>query len=56
MIAPPTNSASANCQPMSSHSTIPSSSTRLVEAIMKTIAAVKSAPRANRVLASAEEA
>ena len=56
MIAPPTNSASANCQPISSHSTIPSSTTRFVEAIMNTIAAVKSAPRANRLLASADEA
>ena len=56
MIAPPTNSASANCQPISSHSTMPSSTTRLVEANMNTIAAVKSAPRANSVLASAEAA
>ena len=44
MIGPPTNSASANCQPMSTSSTMPSSSTRLVEANMKTIAVVKSAP------------
>ncbi len=47
MMAPPTNSASANCQPMSSHRMIPSSSTRLVLANMKTIDAVKSAPRWN---------
>ena len=56
MIAPPTNSASANCQPISSHSTMPSSTTRFVRATMNTIAAVKSAPRANRLLASADEA
>ena len=56
MIAPPTNSASANSKPISSHSTMPSSTTRLVLAIMNTIAAVKSAPRANNVLARAEDA
>ncbi len=56
MIAPPPNSASANCQPISSHNTIPNSTTRFVEAIMNTIDAVKSAPRANNVFASAEEA
>ena len=42
-----------NCQPISSHSTMPSSATRLVEANMNTIAAVKSAPRWNSDLASA---
>ncbi len=47
MMVPPTNSASANCQPMSSHRMIPSSSTRLVLANMNTIEAVKSAPRWN---------
>ena len=56
MIAPPMNSAAANCQPISSHSTMPSSSTRFVEANMNACAAVKSAPRANSVLASAEAA
>ncbi len=56
MIAPPTNSASANCQPISSHSTMPSSTTRLVLATMKTIDDVKSAPRAKRLFASADEA
>jgi hypothetical protein len=56
MIAPPMNSAAANCQPISSHSTMPSSSTRFVEANMNACAAVKSAPRAKSVLASAEAA
>ena len=50
MIAPPTNSASANCQPSSSHSRMPSSTTRLVLATMKTIAAVKSAPAGEQAL------
>ena len=36
---PPTNSLTANCQPINTMSTIPSSTTRLVEANMKTIAA-----------------
>ena len=53
MMAPPANSARVNCQPMSSHSTMPSSATRLVEANMKTMAAVKSAPRWNSDLARA---
>ena len=44
MMAPPTNSLAANCQPMSTTSTMPSSMTRLVEANMKTVAATKSAP------------
>jgi hypothetical protein len=56
MIAPPTNSASANCHPISSHSTMPISITRFVEATMKTIAAVKSAPRANKLFARADDA
>ncbi len=56
MMAPPTNSARANCQPSSSHSTMPSSTTRLVEANMNTIEVVKSAPRANSDLASADAA
>ena len=53
MMAPPTNSASPNCQPISSHSTMPSSRTRLVLANMNTIDAVKSAPRWNSDFASA---
>ena len=53
MMKPPTNSASANCQPISNHMTTPSSTTKLVDAIMNTIAAVKSAPRAKSVLANA---
>ena len=44
MIGPPTNSAAANCQPISTISTTPSSITRLVDANMKIIAVVKSAP------------
>ena len=44
MIGPPTNSATANCQPISTTSTMPSSRTRLVDANMKIIAVVKSAP------------
>ena len=56
MIAPPTNSASANCHPISSHNTMPSSTTRLVEANMKTIDVVKSAPRANSDLLNAAAA
>ena len=35
---------------------MPSSTTRLVLATMNTMAAVKSAPRANRLLASADDA
>ena len=48
MIGPPMNSAAANCQPMSTTSTMPSSSTRFVDANMKIIAVVKSAPFWNR--------
>jgi hypothetical protein len=44
MTAPPTNSAAANCQPIKTSSTTPSSMTRFVEANMKTIALTKSAP------------
>ena len=44
MIGPPTNSASANCQPISTSNTTPSSTTRFVDANMKIIAVVKSAP------------
>ena len=56
MITPPTNSAATNCQPMSTASTMPSSTTRLVEATMKTIDATKSAPPAKRDLAMADAA
>ncbi len=38
MMMPPTNSLTANCQPISTMSTTPSSSTRLVDANMKTMA------------------
>ncbi len=59
MVNPPTNSATANCQPMSSHRTTPSSTTRCVPANMNTIEAVKSAPRENgdfaRALAAYEQ-
>ena len=44
MIGPPTNSAAVNCQPSNNARITPSSTTRLVEAISKTIAAVKFAP------------
>ena len=44
MIGPPTNSAAANCHPSSATSTTPSSTTKLVEANMNTIAETKSAP------------
>ncbi|MBJ7593734.1 MAG: hypothetical protein JF886_02545 [Candidatus Dormibacteraeota bacterium] len=50
---PPTNSLAVNCQPISSARMMPSSMTRLVEAIMKTIAAVKLAPFWNSDLAIA---
>src|SRR5437870_9292261 len=41
---PPTNSAAANCQPMSTTMMMVSSATKLVEASSKAIAAVKFAP------------
>src|SRR5437667_418238 len=41
---PPANSASANCQPISTMRIMLNSATRLVEASSKAIAAVKSAP------------
>jgi hypothetical protein len=44
MIGPPMNSAAANCQPSSTASRIPSSSTRFVDASWNAIDAVKSAP------------
>ena len=44
MIGPPTNSATMNCQPMSTKSTSPSSTTKLVAATMKTIEVMKLAP------------
>ena len=56
MIGPPMNSAAANCQPMSTTSTMPSSTTRLVEANMKTMADTKSAPFWNSDLAMADAA
>ena len=56
MTGPPTNSAIMNCQPMSTSITSPSSITRLVEATMKIIAVVKSAPRANSDFAIADAA
>ena len=53
---PPTNSARVNCQPSSSARITPSSTTRLVLAISKTIAAVKLAPLRKRERASATAA
>ena len=51
--APPTNSATANCQPIKIQITKPSSITKLVLANIKIIEAVKSAPLANKLFASA---
>ncbi len=56
MIDPPTNSAAANCQPINTTSTTPSSMTRFVDANMKTIAETKSAPFWNSDFAIAEAA
>ena len=56
MIGPPTNSAAMNCHPIRTSSTRPSSTTRLVEATMKTMAVTKSAPLATRDRAIAEAA
>ncbi len=56
MMAPPTNSPTANCQPISTTRMMPSSTTRLVEANMKIMAATKSAPFWKRDLARAEAA
>ena len=56
MIGPPTNSARVNCQPISRARMMPSSTTRLVEAISKAIAAVKLAPLRNSDRASATAA
>jgi len=53
MMVPPMYSLSANCQPMRIQSTRPSSSTRLVDAIIKIIAVVKSARFWNSDLAIA---
>ena len=50
--APPINSAAANCHPISTHKTSPSSMTRFVLANINTIAAVKSAPFFCKLLAS----
>ena len=53
---PPVNSASVNCQPISSARITPSSMTRFVEAISNAIAAVKPAPLRNSERASATAA
>jgi len=44
MMNPPTNSLTANCHPINTMSTMPSSRTKLVEANMNTVTATKSAP------------
>ena len=44
MMTPPMNSLAANCHPINTTSTMPSSITRLVDANMKTLAETKSAP------------
>ncbi len=56
MMGPPMNSARVNCQEISSARMMPSSMTRLVLAISKTITAVKLAPLRNRARASATAA
>ena len=56
MIEPPTNSAAANCQPIRTTNTTPSSTTRFVEANMNAIAETKSAPFWNSDFAMAEAA
>ena len=53
MMAPPTNSANANCHPMRIHRTRPSSITKLVLANIKIIEVVKSAPLEKRLFANA---
>jgi hypothetical protein len=53
MIAPPKNSATANCQPIIIQSTRPSSITKFVLANMKTIEEVKFAPLENKLFAKA---
>lgn len=53
MTKPPTNSAAANCQPINIQITKPSSITKFVLANMNIIEAVKSAPLANKLFASA---
>jgi hypothetical protein len=56
MIAPPTYSATANCQPISTIRMTPSSITRFVDANMKIIDVTKSAPLVNSDFAIAEAA
>ena len=56
MIGPPTNSAAVNCHPISSAKMMPSSMTRLVEAISKAMADVKLAPFRNSERARATAA
>ena len=53
MTRPPRYSARVNCQPISTHSTRPSSHTRLVDANWNAIAADADAPFWNRLLAIA---
>jgi hypothetical protein len=53
MTRPPTYSASANCQPINTHSTSPSSHTRFVDANWKVSAEAADAPLAKRLLAIA---
>jgi hypothetical protein len=55
MMTPP-NSLTANCHPMRTTSTTPSSMTRLVEANMNTSDATKSAPLTKSDLAMADAA
>jgi hypothetical protein len=56
MMGLPTNSARVNCQPMSRAKMMPSSTTKLVEATSKAMAALKLAPLRNRERARATAA
>ncbi len=56
MMGPPMNRDAVNCQPRSRAMMMPSSMTRLVEAISNAIAAVKLAPRRTSARASATAA
>src|SRR3974390_1777722 len=56
IIGPPTNSAAVNCQPIRRARMMPSSMTRLVEAISNAMAEVKLAPFRNKERAKATAA
>jgi hypothetical protein len=56
MIGPPMNSATVNCQPISSAKMMPQLDDQVDAGDLKAIAAVKSAPPQNRARASATAA